>query len=110
MYTQTGRLDVTCDPSLREWRPDCHFIVQALSFLKKIFYVKSFEQFTRMPNIEVSYSVTCNMSIFPLQTFFNSFFASYVSFSVNELRLSVFLNLTRTNIYRRSKSVLNGHR
>lgn len=52
IHPSTGVLDVSCDSSMRDWRPETHFLVQALSFLKKIFYVKSFESFSGAPNTE----------------------------------------------------------
>ena len=35
---------------MHEWRPENHFIVHALIFLKRIFYVKTFETFTSVAN------------------------------------------------------------
>jgi hypothetical protein len=48
--SQTGELDLKCDASMREWRPENHFIVHAITFLKKVFYVKTFETFTSIAN------------------------------------------------------------
>jgi ubiquitin-protein ligase len=50
IHPQTGVLDITCDTSMQEWKPDTHFIVHALGFLKKIFYVKTFDEFTSIAN------------------------------------------------------------
>lgn len=46
----TGILDLTVDESLKEWQPDKHFIVTALTFLKKIFYMKDYEGFSHFLN------------------------------------------------------------
>ena len=35
---------------MHEWRPDNHFIVHALIFLKRVFYVRTFETFTSVAN------------------------------------------------------------
>ena len=43
---ETGELDLKSDATLTEWEPDKHYIVTALIFIKKIFYLKSFEQYT----------------------------------------------------------------
>lgn len=48
----TGRLDLSVDPQLQEWHAERHFIVTAISFLKKIFYMKNYNGFLRMPNPE----------------------------------------------------------
>jgi ubiquitin-protein ligase len=48
----TGILDLTVDESLREWQPDKHFIVTAVTFLKKIFYLKDYDGFERFANPE----------------------------------------------------------
>jgi hypothetical protein len=52
--TQTGILDVRQEESLREWSPEQHFCVTALLFLKKVFYLKSFDEslFPTVPNEE----------------------------------------------------------
>eukprot|EP00596_Hydrurales_sp_CCMP1899_P007514 CAMPEP_0119043694 /NCGR_PEP_ID=MMETSP1177-20130426/24957_1 /TAXON_ID=2985 /ORGANISM="Ochromonas sp, Strain CCMP1899" /LENGTH=188 /DNA_ID=CAMNT_0007012373 /DNA_START=270 /DNA_END=836 /DNA_ORIENTATION=- len=42
----TGELDLHIEESLKEWLPDKHFCVTALIFLKKIFYMKSYEHFS----------------------------------------------------------------
>lgn len=47
---ETGILDLTVDESLREWQPDKHFIVTAVTFLKKIFYLKDYDGFQRFAN------------------------------------------------------------
>jgi hypothetical protein len=54
IYAQTGFLDVRLEESLREWSPEQHFCVTALLFLKKVFYLKSFDQsvFPTVPNEE----------------------------------------------------------
>ena len=50
IHPETGVLDLKCDVSMQEWRPENHFIVHALTFLKKVFYVKSFDAFTSIAN------------------------------------------------------------
>ncbi|RYG99237.1 hypothetical protein EON65_50475 [archaeon] len=47
---QTGQLDLTVEESLREWIPDKHYIITAITFLKKAFYAKSYEGYARLPN------------------------------------------------------------
>ncbi len=46
----TGKLDLKVDEVLREWQPERHFIVTAITFLKKIFYMKSFANFESVAN------------------------------------------------------------
>jgi hypothetical protein len=48
--SQTGVLDLRVEESLKEWIPEKHFCVTALIFLKKIFYMKSFESFESVGN------------------------------------------------------------
>jgi ubiquitin-protein ligase len=48
----TGRLDIGVDEAFKEWLPDRHFLVSALIFIKKIFYMKNYNQFSRIPNPE----------------------------------------------------------
>lgn len=49
---QTGELDLKVEEGLREWIPEKHFCVTALIFLKKIFYMKSFENYEVVGNEE----------------------------------------------------------
>ena len=46
----TGSLDLKMDESLREWQPERHFIVTAVTFLKRIFYMKDYDGFGRVAN------------------------------------------------------------
>ena len=46
----TGRVDLTVDESMREWQPDKHFLVTCITFIKKIFYVKSYADYAQLPN------------------------------------------------------------
>eukprot|EP00428_Durinskia_dybowskii_P074304 CAMPEP_0170400432 /NCGR_PEP_ID=MMETSP0117_2-20130122/24497_1 /TAXON_ID=400756 /ORGANISM="Durinskia baltica, Strain CSIRO CS-38" /LENGTH=190 /DNA_ID=CAMNT_0010657185 /DNA_START=291 /DNA_END=863 /DNA_ORIENTATION=- len=46
----TGVLDLTASESLKTWQPDKHFVVTAVTFLKKIFYLKDFEEFSQCAN------------------------------------------------------------
>ena len=48
MHIQSGVLDLKLDDDLKEWHPERHFIVTALTFLKKVFYMKSFQQFPKV--------------------------------------------------------------
>ena len=41
----SGELNLRVEESLREWVPGKHFILTALVFLKKIFYLKSYDHF-----------------------------------------------------------------
>ena len=45
VYTN-GVLDLQVEESLKSWDPETHFIATVLAFIKKIFYVKSFESFS----------------------------------------------------------------
>lgn len=49
---QTGVLDLRAEESLKEWIPEKHFCVTALIFLKKIFYMKTFDHFSSVGNEE----------------------------------------------------------
>jgi ubiquitin-protein ligase len=46
----TGKLELTCDESLKEWKPDQHFLVTCVTFLKKAFVTKSYDEYTNVPN------------------------------------------------------------
>ncbi len=48
----TGKLDLQSEDVLKEWQPERHFIVTAITFLKKIFYMKTFNNFETVPNEE----------------------------------------------------------
>ena len=48
----TGLVDLRCDPSLQEWSADKQYMITALLFIKKIFYVKSYEQYSKIANEE----------------------------------------------------------
>jgi ubiquitin-protein ligase len=48
----TGSLDLSLDETLKEWQPERHFIVTAVTFLKKIFYMKDYESFPIVANEE----------------------------------------------------------
>lgn len=45
-------LDLRLEETLREWNPEKHFLVTAMTFLKGIFYLKSFEKFPVVANEE----------------------------------------------------------
>lgn len=45
-------LDLRAEESLKEWIPEKHFCVTALIFLKKIFYMKTFDHFASVGNEE----------------------------------------------------------
>jgi ubiquitin-protein ligase len=47
---QTGALDLKTEDTLREWHPEKHFLVTAMTFLKGIFYMKTFDRYSRVPN------------------------------------------------------------
>ena len=44
----TGSLDVSLEPGMAVWQPDRHFIVNALTFLKGIFYLTSYDAYDRV--------------------------------------------------------------
>ena len=47
----TGVMDLRVDPALREWVPGRHFLITALLFVKKAFYMKSYDPFSSpLPN------------------------------------------------------------
>ena len=48
----TGKVDLTVDESMKEWQPDKHFLVTCITFIKKIFYVKSYTEYPHVPNEE----------------------------------------------------------
>ena len=53
----SGNLDLKVEDSLKNWNPDKHFIATVLSFVKKIFYLKSFESYSSLsafPNPEAA--------------------------------------------------------
>jgi ubiquitin-protein ligase len=47
---ETGVLDISLDPSMKEWQPEKHFILNALTYLKSIFYLQSFDDFDQVAN------------------------------------------------------------
>jgi len=48
--SETGVLDLRLDDSFKDWNPEKHFLVSALTFLKKIFYMKSFDNYPMVPD------------------------------------------------------------
>jgi len=53
----SGNLDLKVEDSLKNWNPDKHFIATVLTFVKKIFYLKSFESYSSLsafPNPEAA--------------------------------------------------------
>jgi ubiquitin-protein ligase len=48
----TGRLDLKQDESMKEWHPDRHSILTAITFIKKIFYMNSYSEFPVVANEE----------------------------------------------------------
>jgi len=48
----TGRLDLTVDDALAEWDPHHHFLVTALTLIKRIFYTKNYDNYRFFPNTE----------------------------------------------------------
>jgi hypothetical protein len=46
--SQTGTLDLTLE--FPEWNPNEHFLFTALTWIKKIFYTKSFSSYRHLPN------------------------------------------------------------
>ncbi len=54
------------DSALKEWLPDKHFMVTALTFLKKIFYMKSFDEFPVVANEEARrrFELLCHFATF----------------------------------------------
>jgi ubiquitin-protein ligase len=48
----TGELCLTTEETLKEWNPDKHFIITAITFLKKSFYAKSYDGYAHVPNEE----------------------------------------------------------
>jgi hypothetical protein len=40
------------EDTLREWSPEKHFLLTAMTFLKGIFYMKNFDKFPNVPNGE----------------------------------------------------------
>lgn len=48
----TGELDLKVEENMREWAPDKHFIITAVTFLKKAFYAKSYDAYSKLPNEE----------------------------------------------------------
>jgi hypothetical protein len=53
----SGVLDLKVEDNLKNWNPDKHFIATVLTFVKKIFYLKSFESYnslTAFPNQEAA--------------------------------------------------------
>lgn len=51
----TGQLDLKIDEKLQEWHPERHFIITAITFVKKIFYLKNYDGFLRIPNAEAKH-------------------------------------------------------
>jgi len=41
-----GVLDLQVEESLKNWNPEKHFIATVIAFVKKIFYLKSFEAYS----------------------------------------------------------------
>mmetsp|Transcript_29028 Transcript_29028/g.48785 ORF Transcript_29028/g.48785 Transcript_29028/m.48785 type:complete len:293 (+) Transcript_29028:64-942(+) len=60
----TGCLDLRTDDSIREWQPDKHFIVTAVTFLKRIFYMKSYEACSIIANPDAKKLFETNEDLF----------------------------------------------
>jgi ubiquitin-protein ligase len=52
VHMSTGKLELTSDDSMREWKPDQHFLVTCVTFLKKTFMAKSYDEYNNIPNEE----------------------------------------------------------
>ena len=50
IHPETGKLDLIQDENLKVWNPEKHFILTALTFLKKIFYLKQYDSFKFVSN------------------------------------------------------------
>jgi len=50
IHPETGKLDLIQDENLKLWNPEKHFILSALTFLKKIFYLKDYDSFQYVSN------------------------------------------------------------
>lgn len=48
----TGEMDLRVDDNMKEWRPEKHYLITAVSFLKKAFFAKSYEGYGQLPNEE----------------------------------------------------------
>ena len=73
------------------WRPESHFIVHVLSFLKKVFYVKSFEGYTSIANKEALRLMTTDKDTY-LEKIEESIKFSQVMYDLITLLSSVFLS------------------
>jgi len=47
---ETGLFDLSVEENMQTWNPERHFIVTALTFLKKAFYTKSYDHFPYVAN------------------------------------------------------------
>jgi ubiquitin-protein ligase len=50
----TGKLDYGADELFREWNPEKHHLVTLITFIKKIFFLKSYSEFSRVANKQAS--------------------------------------------------------
>ena len=48
----SGEFDLKCDPVFKTWNPEKHYIVNVLVNIKKIFYMKSYEDLEFVVNKE----------------------------------------------------------
>jgi len=51
----SGALDLCAEEALLVWQPEKHFLVTAVTFLKRVFYMKGFDQFERIANPEAQH-------------------------------------------------------
>lgn len=52
VHMATGKLELTSDPVFREWKPDQHFLVSCVTFLKRAFMTPSYDDYVDIPNEE----------------------------------------------------------
>jgi ubiquitin-protein ligase len=48
----TGKLEYSADNSFTEWNPDRHHLVTLISFIKRIFFLKSYDEYPQVVNEE----------------------------------------------------------
>lgn len=50
--SSSGVLDLQQDPLFADWQPQKHFLNTCLTMIKKIFYIKSYDEYTKLSNEE----------------------------------------------------------
>lgn len=104
----TGRLDLKVDESMQSWQPEKHFIVTALTFIKKIFYCKTFDTYSTPSNESAKrmYDFFHNQSMSNFMCFHNARFDEDKGAFLQRVEIEVRESLKRVHAQQQSACTL----